>query len=605
MPTNRPGRKFEPAAALEWPTAFRSLHRCIFSSLVRGAISEHLLAATLAFFSAASFFGLRADDSPRAAKIKIVLVGDSTVNDRTGWGLGFKEFLDPAKAECVNVAMGGRSSMSFMREGRWTNALALKGDYYLIQFGHNNQPGKPGRSTDMPTFIANMTQYVDDALAIGAKPVLVTPLTRRQWDAENPGKIKSTLEPYAAEVRRIAAEKKIPLVDLHTRSIEYCETLGREKCYEFSPVKIVDGSNTYDGTHLNSAGRIPFGRLVAEELRKVAPELGLVLRDQPRHEAPALVEDSFDAIVAYDVSATHTNLQAAINSVPDNRTNTFRILLKAGTYEGQFVVPKGKDHIHLVGEDLTNTILTYDPNVRETNASTLPKYPGTGVVVLGDDFSAEGVTFQNTSGDHGQALALRVDGDRAVFNHCRMLGWQDTLMVNKGRDYFTNCYIAGRVDFICGSAKAVFDHCEIHSKNGGHITAANTPKEQPFGFIFMNCRLTGDPQPWLDAQGIPVNANKNGSAPMADLGRPWRPYASVTYLNCELGGHIKPEGWNNWRNPTNELTARFSEYNSTGPGADPGKRFKWSRQLTKKEADKITVQSVLEGADAWNPRMRP
>src|SRR5579872_6122873 len=132
-------------------------------------------------------------------KIKIVLVGDSTVADRSGWGLGFLSFLDTNNAECINVAVGGRSSLSFMREGRWTNALALKGDYYLIQFGHNNQPGKPGRSTDMPTFVANMTKYVDDALAIGAKPVLVTPLTRRQWDKENPTKIKSSLEPYAEE----------------------------------------------------------------------------------------------------------------------------------------------------------------------------------------------------------------------------------------------------------------------------------------------------------------------------------------------------------------------------------------------------------------------
>ena len=106
-------------------------------------------------------------------KIVIVLVGDSTVNDRTGWGLGFKELLDTNRVECINVAAGGRSSMSFMREGRWTNALALKGDYYLVQFGHNNEPGKPGRSTDMATFVRNMEQYVDDARAIGAQPVQI------------------------------------------------------------------------------------------------------------------------------------------------------------------------------------------------------------------------------------------------------------------------------------------------------------------------------------------------------------------------------------------------------------------------------------------------
>src|SRR5579862_925154 len=126
--------------------------------------------------------------------------------------------------------------MSFMKEGKWTNALALKGDYYLIQFGHNNEPGKPGRSTDMPTFINDITHYVEDAQAIGAKPVLVTPLTRRRWDKADPGHIKSSLAPYAEEVKKIGAAKKIPVVDLHARSIEICEKLGRKGCLAFSPM---------------------------------------------------------------------------------------------------------------------------------------------------------------------------------------------------------------------------------------------------------------------------------------------------------------------------------------------------------------------------------
>src|SRR5690348_9486449 len=201
-------------------------------------------------------------------KIKIILIGDSTTQDRTGWGLGFKQFIDTNRAECINLAMGGRSSMSFMREGRWTNALALKGDYYLIQFGHNNEPGKPGRSTDMPTFVSDMEKYVDDARAVGAKPILVTPLTRRQWDKDQPGKIKSSLAPYADEVRRIGTKKNVPVLDLHARSIELCESLGREKCLEFSPTKTVEGTNTVDNTHLNDKGHVLFARLVVEELQK-------------------------------------------------------------------------------------------------------------------------------------------------------------------------------------------------------------------------------------------------------------------------------------------------------------------------------------------------
>ena len=186
------------------------------------------------------WLGVEAGAAPTGHKIRIVLVGDSTVTDEAGWGLGFKQLLTD-QAECINTAQGGRSSMSFMKEGRWTNALALKGDYYLIQFGHNNQPGKPGRSTDMPTFISDMTRYVDDARAAGAKPVLVTPLTRRQWDKSSSGKIKSSLAAYADEVKKIAADKKVPLVDLHNRSIELCEKIGREGCNAFSPPKGTNG----------------------------------------------------------------------------------------------------------------------------------------------------------------------------------------------------------------------------------------------------------------------------------------------------------------------------------------------------------------------------
>jgi pectinesterase len=486
-----------------------------------------------------------------------------------------------------------------MKEGRWSNALALKGDYYLIQFGHNNEPGKPGRSTDMATFVSNMTQYVTDARAIGAKPILVTPMVRRQWAPGSTNKIDSSLAPYAAEVRKIAAKKKVPLVELHDRAKELCESLGKEKCYElFSPTKKVDGTNTFDNTHLRGPGHVMFARLVVEELRKKVPKLRRVLLAEARNLDPETSDSKYDAVVAFDGSGTYTNLQDAIVAAPDNGTNVFSILIKPGTYQGQFIVPQTKEHIRFIGEETENTILTGSWNQNEpSQAGGRAVYNNASVVVLGDDFYAEKITFQNTSGDHGQALAMRADGDREVFKQCRFLGWQDTLLINNGRYYFTNCYVEGHVDFIYGSAAAVFDRCEIHSKNGGHVTAANTPQSKPFGYVFMNCRLTGDPTPWM-TNGVPVNTN---SPPMADLGRPWRPYASVTYLNCEMGDHIKPEGWNNWKNPDNEQTARYSEYNSTGPGANPEARVTWAKQLTKEEADQITVEAVLGGDDEWMP----
>jgi len=157
------------------------------------------------------------------------------------------------------------------------------------------------------------------------------------------------------------------------------------------------------------------------------------------------------------------------------------------------------------------------------------------------------------------------------------------------------------VDFIYGSATAVFERCEIHSRNGGHVTAASTPKDHPFGFVFFNCKLSGDDIAWKPTPEHPSTEPVKPPNRMADLGRPWRPYAAVAYINCEMGDHIKPEGWNNWRNPENEKTARYAEYKSTGPGANPTKRVPWSKQLTDDEAAGITADAVLGGDDDWHP----
>jgi pectinesterase len=240
-----------------------------------------LLAVVLLAGSACCSF---AADAPQPGhKIRIVLVGDSTVTDKSGWGLGFKQFLTDG-AECINVSSGGRSSKSFIDEGKWTNALALKGDYYLIQFGHNDEPGKGADRETVAdtTFTTNMMRYVDEARAIGARPVLITSLTRRQWDKANPGRIKSSLAPYAAAVKKIAGEKNVPLIDLHARSIELCEKLGCDGCLKFSPMKAVDGTNSVDNTHLNEAGSVLFGGVVAGELRKAVPELATLIRSSPR-----------------------------------------------------------------------------------------------------------------------------------------------------------------------------------------------------------------------------------------------------------------------------------------------------------------------------------
>jgi len=224
-------------------------------------------------------------------KVRIVLVGDSTVTDKIGWGLGFKRYLTDS-AECINTAANGRSSKSFINEGRWAQALALKGDYYLIQFGHNDEPGKGERSTDPnTTYREFMMRYVDETRAIGAKPILVTSLVRRQWDKAGSGKINSSLTPYVEAVKKIAKEKKVPLVDLHASSKKLCEQWGKEKCLEFSPIK-EDGQ--VDNTHLNAKGSPIFARLVVEELVRAVPKLKSCFRSEPAGDTNAAAEKVFD-----------------------------------------------------------------------------------------------------------------------------------------------------------------------------------------------------------------------------------------------------------------------------------------------------------------------
>jgi pectinesterase len=311
--------------------------------------------------------------------------------------------------------------------------------------------------------------------------------------------------------------------------------------------------------------------------------------------------DAKTITVSADGSGDFKTVQEALAAVRDNSDERSVIHIKPGTYQGPIIVAKNKPKVTFEGENAETTILTWDRNVRDPIPEGSDKF-NPGVQILADDFRATNLTIQNTSGDHGQALALRADADRGVFTNCRIIAWQDTLMVNNGRDYFNDCYIAGRVDFIYGSATAVFDHCEIHSRNGGHVTAASTPQDHPFGFVFLNCKLTGDAIAWDPATTDPATTQKARVTPIADLGRPWRPYGAVTFLNCEMGSHINPKGWNNWGKAENEKTARYAEYNSTGAGANPDKRLPWSKQLTKDEADKITVESVLGGNDQWKPQ---
>jgi pectinesterase len=205
-------------------------------------------------------------------------------------------------------------------------------------------------------------------------------------------------------------------------------------------------------------------------------------------------------------------------------------------------------------------------------------------LIQSKNFKAENITFQNDAGfSAGQAVAVESDGDKAVFRNCRFIGNQDVLFTNNpdSRQYYEDCYIEGTTDFIFGSSTVWFERCHIHSKKNSHVTAASTPAEQPFGYIFNDCVLTGD----TDLHYV-------------SLGRPWRPYASVTYIHCYIGQHIKPEGWSNWNNTDNYKFTRYAEYENYGPSSNPAKRVVWSRQLTTEEVKKYSLKNVFRD---WNP----
>lgn len=219
------------------------------------------------------------ESKPDVKRPQIVLVGDSTVTDHSGWGLGFRGYINEG-ALVTNTAQNGRSSKSFSAEGHWAKAIALKGDYYLIQFGHNDQPGKGAdRETDpATTYTQNLARYVDEVRAVGATPILVTSLTRRIFSTTEPGRIESSLTPYVEAVKRLAAEKSVPLIDLHARSIALCESLGPVETAKFD---FPDSKGKTDTTHLVAAGSAVFGRLVAEELGRVVPALSAFVTTEP------------------------------------------------------------------------------------------------------------------------------------------------------------------------------------------------------------------------------------------------------------------------------------------------------------------------------------
>ncbi|GAA4300219.1 pectinesterase family protein [Nibribacter koreensis] len=289
-------------------------------------------------------------------------------------------------------------------------------------------------------------------------------------------------------------------------------------------------------------------------------------------------------VVAQDGSGDYTTIQTAVDAIPAFPQDRIEIHIKNGTYKEKIVVPSWKTKVSFIGEDREKTIIDWNDYSGKGDINTFTSYT---VLVQGNEFRAENITFLNSAGPVGQAVALHVEADRCVFTNCRIIGDQDTLYagVDNSRQYYKDCYIEGTTDFIFGPATAFFENCIIHCKKNSYITAASTPQGQPFGYVFKNCTVTA-----------------SEVATKVYLGRPWRPFAQTVFLNSTLGAFIRPEGWHNWSKPDAEKTTFYAEYKSKGPGAAPEKRVAWSRQLKRKEAKKLSKpEVVLAGKDNWNP----
>lgn len=553
--------------------------------------------------------------SPARRNITIFTIGDSTMankklegeNPERGWGqMLSRYFTDGITID--NHAVNGRSSKSFIDEGRWDNVLSKiqKGDYVFIQFGHNDEKDDPKRHTDPgTTFDANLRKFVEETRAKGGIPVLFNSIVRRNFgksgadavaDAIKQDDIRSGIDPkapkevieegaklidthgaYLDSPANVAKELNVTFIDLNSLTHKLVEDLGPEKSKELylwvepkTVPALPDGRE--DNTHLNVHGASIVAEMAAKAVAEAVPELGQYLCH-------------YDLVVAKDGSGDFFTVQDAINAVPDYRKNSrTTILVKEGTYKEKVIIPASKNAVSLIGEG--DVKITFDDYASKPNIFGEEKGTSgsSSCYIYAPDFYAENITFENSSGPVGQAVACFVSADRVYFKKCRFLGFQDTLYTyGKGcRQYYDECYIEGTVDFIFGWSVAVFNRCHIHSVGNGYLTAPSTDKEQKYGYAFYDCDITA-----------------NDGVEKVYLSRPWRPYAKAVFIRCNMGGHILPEGWNNWRKVENEKTVFYAEYQSKGEGAAPKKRAAYSRQL--KSLDGYSMEEVLSGSDGWNP----
>ena len=282
--------------------------------------------------------------------------------------------------------------------------------------------------------------------------------------------------------------------------------------------------------------------------------------------------------VAKDGSGDYLFIQDAIDAMRVYPLAPITLYIKNGVYNEKIELPANNTDVTFVGESVDSTIIVFNDYSGKGKLTTFTSYTAK---ISGNRFRAENITFANNAGRVGQAVALYVDADKAVFKNCKFLGDQDTIFASgeTASQLFDSCYIEGTTDFIFGPATAVFKHCVIKGKTNSFITAASTSAGKLYGFVFMDCKIVADT-----------------SVTKLYLGRPWRANAKTVFINCELSKVIAPEGWDNWNNTANEKTVFYAEYKNTGEGAAIVNRAKWAKQLNKQQASLYTLPLIYKYA---------
>ena len=539
--------------------------------------------------------------------VTIFMIGDSTMankslnggNRERGWGHVLGGFFSE-EVHVDNHAVNGRSSKSFIDEGRWAVVLdkIKPGDYVFIQFGHNDEKADSARHTEPgTTFDDNMRRFVKETREKGGIPVLFNSIVRRSFGhnehavaeddmrkdmskdmmAEEGNVLVDTHGKYLDSPRRVAEELEVPFVDMNKITHDLVEGLGAEaskKLFMWIPEGVCAAcpKGRADNTHLNVYGARTIAGLTVDVIAEKVPALAPYVRH-------------YDFVVAKDGSGDFFTVQEAVNAVPDFRkAGRTTILVRKGVYKEKVIIPASKINISLIGE--SGAVLTNDDYASRLNCfgEEMSTSGSSTCYIYAPDFYAENLTFENTAGRVGQAVACFVSGDRAYFKNCHFLGNQDTLYTygKSSRQFYEYCYIEGTVDFIFGWSTALFKDCVIHSLADGYVTAPATDKGKSYGYVFVGCRLTG-----------------SDGARKVYLSRPWRPYAQAVFIHCELGKHIAPEGWNNWNKKEAEKTVFYAEYENRGEGAYTKGRASFGKQL--KEIKKYGADRILAGEDGWNP----